>query len=95
MHKKYKKELLFIIRKHVPSCTVYLFGSRARSIHQSGADIDLALNAGRKIGLAPILDIKADIEETTIPLFVDVVDMHTIDKDFKEEILKDGIVWTD
>ncbi len=95
MHKKYKKELLSIIHKHVPSCTVYLFGSRARDSHQSGADIDLALDAGKKIGLDPILDIKADIEETTLPLFVDVIDMHTIDKDFKEEILKDGIVWTD
>ncbi len=90
----YKKELLSIIHQHLPGCTVYLFGSRARKTHRQGADIDLAIDAGKKVDLNTILSIKADIEETTIPLFVDVVDMHAISSDFKEEILKDKIIWT-
>ncbi len=95
MTDKYKKELLSIILKHLPLCAVYLFGSRARKTHQEGADIDLALDAGKKIDLNTILDMKAEVEETTIPLFVDIVDMRAISDDLKEEIIKDGISWQD
>lgn len=28
---QYKKTLLEIIKKHLPRCTIYLFGSRARN----------------------------------------------------------------
>ncbi len=94
MARAYKKQLLSIIHKHLPGCAVYLFGSRARNTHRQGADIDLAVDAGKKVDLNTILNIKADIEETTIPLFVDVVDIHAISNDFKEEILKDKIIWT-
>ncbi len=92
---EYKKELLSIIHKHLPSCKVYLFGSRARKTHREGADVDLAIDAGKKVDLNTILNIKSDIEETTIPLFVDIVDINSASKIFKEEIMKDGIAWTD
>lgn len=91
----YKKELLSIIHKYLPNCKVYLFGSRARKTHREGSDIDLAIDTGKKVSLDIILDIKAEIEETTIPLFVDIVDMYSISDDFKEEIMKDKVVWAD
>ena len=93
MIEKYKKNILEIINSYAPGSTVYLFGSRARNTHDLGSDLDLALDAGKKISLDDILSIKEAIEETTLPLFVDVVDMHAIDTDLKKEILKDGIVW--
>ncbi|EKD48547.1 MAG: hypothetical protein ACD_64C00261G0006 [uncultured bacterium] len=91
----YKHELLSIIHRYLPGSKVYLFGSRARGTHQSGSDIDLAVDAGKKVGIDTILNIKAAIEETTIPLFVDVVDIHAVADDFKQEILKDALLWTD
>lgn len=95
MIEKYKKQLITIIHRHVHSCTIYLFGSRARKTNKEGADVDLALDAGKKIDLNVILTIKDEIEQTTIPVFVDVVDFQSAPKELKEEIKKDGILWTD
>lgn len=92
---KYKKELIRIIHTYIPDCAIYLFGSRARISHREGSDVDLAIDAGKKVDWNTMLAIKAAIEESTIPLLVDVVDMHAITDDFKEEILKDAILWSD
>ena len=94
MEKKYKKILLTIIEKYVPGCKVYLFGSRARRTHQSGADIDLAIDTGKTVDYEVIFKILGDIEETTIPLFVDVVDLYSASDELKSEVEKDGILWT-
>lgn len=89
----YKKVMLGIIHKHLPDCKVYLFGSRARGTHQHGADIDLALDCGMVIPLKVILKIYDDIEETSIPLMVDLVDIATASDLLKNEIKKEGIEW--
>ena len=90
---EYRKQLLNIINKYIPKCTVYLFGSRARGMFREGSDIDLALDTGCPIELSVIFRIKNEIEETNIPFFVDVVDVQAASPDFKEQILKDGIIW--
>ena len=51
MEPHYKDELLVIIKKQLPNCKIWLFGSRARGTHKSGADVDLAIDAGRRIGI--------------------------------------------
>jgi len=90
---RYKNTLLEIIYKELPNCKVYLFGSRARNDHSSGSDIDLAVDMGVRINSDKIYKIKDLIEETTIPLNVDLVDFQTATGTFKEEIEKDGILW--
>ena len=45
----YKTELLKIIHRYLPNCTIWLFGSRARNQERAGSDIDLALDNGKKI----------------------------------------------
>jgi predicted nucleotidyltransferase len=37
---RYRKILVEIVHSHVPRCTVYLFGSRARGVAREGADIE-------------------------------------------------------
>lgn len=90
---RYKKTLLNIIHTHLPNCKVYIFGSRARKDHSQGSDIDLALDLGTKINQGKIYKIQDAIEESTIPLHVDIVDIHDISGKFKEEVLKEGILW--
>ena len=91
--KQYKQLLLEIIQKVIPGCKVYLFGSRARGDHGSGADIDLALDVGRPIERKELFSISDQIEETTIPLFVDLVDLHCAPEKLKLEIENEGILW--
>ena len=90
---EYKKTLLRIIYEFLPECKVYLFGSRARQEHGQGADIDLALDNSKPIDLSVIYKIKNKIEESTIPLFVDIVDIHNADEVVKKEIENEGILW--
>lgn len=91
----YKNELLAIIKKHLPNAKVYLYGSRARGTHNPGSDIDIAIDNQHKISWSILGDIKEEIEESTIPLFVDVVDLQDIDENFKKQIQKDYKLWTD
>ncbi len=90
---QYKKRLLSIIRKSLPTCKIFLFGSRARGTSSCGSDIDLALDNGTKIDPFILSTIKEEIEESSIPFFVDVVDMHVAPSGLVEEIQKDGILW--
>lgn len=90
---KYKFMLIEIINRYLPSAKIYLFGSRAKSSCDSGSDIDLALDAGKKIEIKVLLDIADAISESTIPYFVDLVDVRAVDEAFYASIKKDLIPW--
>ena len=77
----------------MPEAKIYLYGSRARGDHSQGSDVDLCIDAGKKLGWRVIGNIKEDCEESTIPLFVDVVDFHDIGEDFRTHIMKDAVLW--
>ncbi len=91
---KYRTKLLSIIQKHVPNCTVYLFGSRAIDQERMGSDIDLALDIGMPIEHKKILAIYHDIDKTNIPMKVDVVDIQKASKELKVDVLREGVRWT-
>ena len=90
----HKEELLKIIHTHIPHCKVWLFGSRATGKQRSGSDIDLALDNGSIIPWSTITKILIDIDETTIPMKVDLVDLQNVDPEFKTRVLNDAILWT-
>ena len=90
---KYKKTLLKIIHNKLPECKVYLFGSRARKTNESGADIDLALDNKNPIDNKIMYLLKDEIEETTIPLMVDLVDLNSVSDEFRAQVMKEGILW--
>lgn len=90
----YKEQLLTIIYKRLPGCRVYLFGSRARGDDVHGSDIDIALDAGNAISRDILLNIGIDIDETTIPMKVDVIDLYTASDELKKDIMREGILWT-
>jgi len=46
---RYKKEILRALEYHFPGAKIILFGSRARRTHQEGADVDIAIDAGKAI----------------------------------------------
>ncbi|MBD3231464.1 nucleotidyltransferase domain-containing protein [Candidatus Dependentiae bacterium] len=90
---RYKKILLDIIHKQLPGCKVYLYGSRARSNHRSGSDIDIALDMGKPIDDKIMFNIRDKIEETVIPLNVDLVDFYTATGEFRKQIEEEGVLW--
>ncbi len=91
--KDYKKIIVPIIRKHLASAKIILYGSRARGDDRQGSDIDVALDAGSKIGSSILSAIVWDLEESSLPIKFDVVDLHVVSEHMKAEILKDGVIW--
>lgn len=89
-----KKELITIIHHHVPGCKIMLFGSRARGTQADGADFDIAIDAGHKLPFTTMLNISDTIEDSNIPVHVDVVDLHSVSTTFLAEVKKDAILWT-
>jgi uncharacterized protein len=91
---KYKNKLIQIIRMYLPTCKIFLFGSRAKGTHTTGSDIDIAIDNITEISNKIMGKIKEEIEASTIPFFVDVVDIHAVTNEMKEQIKKYGVEWT-
>lgn len=91
----YKKTITDIVRNHIPTCKIYLFGSRSRKTNREGADFDIALDNGSKIDHKKIFSIISDLEDSSLPVFVDVVDIHAVSKEMKNQIEKDGVLWNE
>lgn len=88
-----QQRILEIITKYLPKAQIYLFGSRARKDNTPQSDIDIAIDNKIKIDFYTLSNIKEEIEESTIPFTVDVVDLNNISKELKDQILKDKILW--
>lgn len=90
-----KQKLIKIITKYLPQTQIYLFGSRARKDNSPRSDIDIAIDNKNKIDNLTLSNIREEIEESTIPFTVDIVDLNNISEDLKTQILKDKIKWND
>jgi len=77
---------------HYPQVkTVVVFGSRAKGTFTVGSDIDLAI-MDRLTSEDVIRDIKRDLDDSTLPYFVDLVGYHLLqDTAFKEHIDRVGV----
>lgn len=87
---KILKEIKSIIRIHLPqdSWRIYLFGSQARNTATSASDYDIAIEGPEAIPLNRIAKINTEIEESDIPVHVDVVDMTYVSTRFRDSIIK-------
>jgi uncharacterized protein len=92
--REYREQIIEIIKKHLPEAKIYLFGSRSRGTNHPGSDIDIAVDTSHKIDRSIIHKIKDELEDTTIPFFVDVIDWYSAEDTLKSQVKKDGILWT-
>ncbi len=72
---------------------VWLFGSCARGKVRHASDIDIGVLPRDKLPSAFFARLEADIEESTIPYHVDLVDLGRIDPAWLETIRREGIRW--
>lgn len=89
----YKDIIMPIITKHAPNAKIILYGSRARGDFRENSDIDIALDMGKKMDTLIISKIIGDLEESSIPVFFDVVDFWAVSEPLQKKIVKDGVVW--
>lgn len=84
---KKSKEILLEELKDLDA--IILFGSYARGNQKNTSDIDIAIKLNQKLETKNILDIKNKIEEV-IGIDVHLINLSTINEDFRYEILISG-----
>jgi uncharacterized protein len=74
---------------------VWLFGSCARGDVRQHSDIDVAILPSDELPVGFFGELQADIEESTIPYDVDLVDLRHADPALVAEIRREGVKWRD
>lgn len=71
----------------------YIFGSRAKGTNKKYSDIDIAVDLnGKKLDVSILGKILIEFQESTLPYEVDVVDLNSIDENFRNLIKKDLVL---
>lgn len=65
-----------------PDAQVYFFGSRANGRAHRGSDLDLAIDAGRKLTHRELMALEDAFHDSDLPYKVDVVDVQTLSPSF-------------
>jgi len=75
-------------------CTLFLFGSRARGTERRSSDIDIGISGLDERTFLRTRDrLLSELEESTIPHRVDLVNMDTATPKFKKIAMKEVVVW--
>jgi len=88
-----KDMIIKIIAMLIPEARIYLFGSYARQQPKIGSDIDIAVDASRRLTLAELKNAIRLIGALPIAQRVDVVDFHRVPEGMRKSILAEGILW--
>ena len=73
--------------------SVWLFGSCVRGTPRQHSDIDIAILPRDELPSGFFGELDADIEESTMPYDVDLVDLRNADPALIAEIRREGIAW--
>ena len=83
----HRRLVLAILAAHLPQGTAaWVFGSRASGRARPFSDLDLAIDAGRRLTLDEVAMLVEAFTESDLPCKVDVVDWHGIDERFRQMI---------
>lgn len=80
-----------ILRRHVPHCAVWAFGSRVKGTARPYSDLDLAVITERPLGLAISGALAEDFSASDLPFRVDLVDWANTTESFRRIIERERI----
>jgi predicted nucleotidyltransferase len=81
-----------ILKKHVPDCTVWAFGSRVNGRAKKHSDLDLAFIGHTPLSISTLADLSQAFSESDLNIRVDVLDFARIAKSFQVIIKQDHVV---
>lgn len=80
--------VLGILAAHLPQgSAMWVFGSRATGRARPFSDLDLAIDAGRRLTLDEIATLVEEFTESDLPYKVDIVDWRGVDRRFRQMIM--------
>ena len=86
------KDLSLLIFENVPA-KIILFGSRARGDNRSTSDVDIGIIPHKGSCVKEVTLLREKIEQSNIPLKVDVVNLKETSEEFYKEAVKEAVVW--
>jgi predicted nucleotidyltransferase len=72
---------------------VWLFGSFARGTPDRASDIDVAIEPRASLPPGLMARMEADLEASTVPYFVQLVNLADTGATFREAVHREGIPW--
>ena len=72
---------------------VYFFGSRAKGTERSTSDVDVAFLPKGQLPHHWLSLLRFQLEESTIPYKVDLIDLSKVSSNFKAQALMGAIIW--
>lgn len=84
-----------ILKTHVPSLEVRVFGSRAIGPAKPHSDLDMVLMGDGKVDFGTMAHLKDAFSESDLPFRVDVLDWNDIDDEFRQIITQNCAVIQD
>ncbi len=94
---KYIERVKSVVLDHFAGLNIkiVLFGSRARNDNNSRSDIDIGLLPAEDSAVVSKFELHEKIDALNIPYKVDIVDLSTVSETFRQETLRDSILWKD
>ena len=74
---------------------LYLFGSQARGQSSFTSDIDIGVLPISPFPPGLLSEIREELEESSIPYPVELVDLTKVGSDFVTRVEKEGVLWND
>lgn len=92
-YKKREEEILSkivsLLKEDLKPRRILLFGSRAGEKYNPVSDFDIALE-GKKVDVREMRELKEKLEEITGLYKVDIIFLESVDKEFRDIILRRG-----
>ncbi len=90
---KHRKLLQALLQRHVPNVEVWAYGSRVNGTAHEASDLDIVLRSPTLKPLGPEFSTLVDaLEDSNIPIIVQVHDWARLPKSFHREIEKNYVV---
>lgn len=88
--KDYLSEMKIIIANYLDlqKYRLFLFGSRAQGANRKFSDYDIGILGPEKVPARALALISADLDDSTIPYRVDLVDFQNVSESFRRAAMK-------
>lgn len=78
-----------LITEHIQGCEIRVFGSRIHGTAKPYSDIDIAIKCAEPIDRHIMRALKEALQESKLPIRVDVLDWYSISEEFRGVIEED------
>lgn len=91
LQEKHLQTIKKILAQHLPQARVLAFGSRVSGEPRKYSDLDLAIELPQPLSLRSLRKLKDALEDSDLPICVDIVDWHQADDEFRTVVAKQGM----